>query len=142
MTIGSVFNIAVPPMAAAFGSTGVIICRVIQGLNQGFLYPSIHNLISQWSPIAERARVSNVVYAGASLGIAIAMPLTGAIAGSELGWPTAFYGIGGAGVAWALIFAIFAENSPTSHKKISKEELMYIQENNAVEHSSTRVRLS
>ncbi|XP_063915675.1 putative inorganic phosphate cotransporter [Zophobas morio] len=138
MTIGSVFNIAVPPMAAAFGSTGVIICRVIQGLNQGFLYPSIHNLISQWSPIAERARVSNVVYAGASLGIAIAMPLTGAIAGSELGWPTAFYGIGGAGVAWALIFAIFAENSPTSHKKISKEELMYIQENNAVKHSTTK----
>ena len=82
------------------------------------------------------------MYAGSSLGIAIAMPLTGAIAASELGWPTAFYGIGGAGVAWALIFAIFAENSPTSHKKISKEELMYIQENNAVKHSSTRVRLS
>ncbi|XP_063915678.1 putative inorganic phosphate cotransporter [Zophobas morio] len=110
MTIGSVFNIAVPPMAAAFGSTGVIISRGIQGLNQGFVYPSIHNLISQWSPIAERARVSNVVNAGASLGIAIAMPLTGAIAGSELGWRTAK-------------FTYFSQ-------KISKEELMYIQENN------------
>ena len=83
--------------------------------------------------------MSNFVYAGATAGIALAMPITGAISESKLGWPMAFYSIGGLGVAWTLIFAIFVENSPATHKRVTEAELIYIQEKNAVEYGTTKV---
>jgi ACS family sodium-dependent inorganic phosphate cotransporter-like MFS transporter 6/7/8 len=138
MVLGSAVNIAVPGMAAALGSTGVMICRVVQGLNQGFLYPSIHNMISKWTPLFERSTISNFVYGSSYLGIAVSMPVIGAICGSKVGWPVAFYVYGGLGIVWAMVFAIFAENSPRMHKTISEEEKYYIESTNSVTHHTTK----
>jgi ACS family sodium-dependent inorganic phosphate cotransporter-like MFS transporter 6/7/8 len=134
MIIGCIFNILVPTMAASLGPTGVIICRVIQGLTQGFLFPSVHTLLSKWTPLYERSTMSSVVYAGATLGIVVSMIATGAICGSSLGWPSAFYIYGGCGIVWAVVFVIFAENSPSDHKKISAEEKRYIESSNSISH--------
>jgi ACS family sodium-dependent inorganic phosphate cotransporter-like MFS transporter 6/7/8 len=128
-------------MAASLGPTGVIICRVVQGLNQGFLYPSMHCLLSRWTPLYERSTTSSVVYGGGTLGIVVSMIVTGAICGSSLGWPSAFYMYGGCGIAWAILFAIFAENSPSSHKKISAEEKHYIESSNSI-NQETKVKLT
>ena len=132
MTIGSLFHIVIPPMAATFGTVGVMICRMIQGLTQDFLYPCISNLLSRWTPLFERSRISNFVYGAANVGIAISMPLTGAICGSKSGWPLSFYVCGSIGIAWAIIFAIFAENSPSQHKRISPEEREYIESSTSI----------
>ncbi|XP_044252811.1 putative inorganic phosphate cotransporter [Tribolium madens] len=129
MIAGSIINIAIPTMAQILGSTGVIICRVLQGICQAFMYPGTHNLLSQWTPVFERSLVANFVYGGASLGIAVCMPVTGAISGSEMGWPVAFYIYGGLGIATAIIFIIWGENSPSDSTKISKDEQKYIEAN-------------
>ncbi|XP_068915500.1 putative inorganic phosphate cotransporter [Tenebrio molitor] len=139
MIIGCIFNILVPTMAASLGPTGVIICRVIQGLTQGFLFPSVHTLLSKWTPLYERSTMSSVVYAGATLGIVVSMIATGAICGSSLGWPSAFYIYGGCGIVWAVVFVIFAENSPSDHKKISAEEKRYIESSNSISHERKKV---
>jgi MFS family permease len=141
MVLSSAVNIAVPGMAAALGSTGVMICRIVQGLNQGFLYPSIHNMISKWTPLFERSTISNFVYGSSYLGIAVSMPVIGAICGSKVGWPVAFYVYGGLGIVWAMVFAIFAENSPRMHKSISEEEKYYIESTNSVTHHTTKVKV-
>ncbi|XP_068914200.1 putative inorganic phosphate cotransporter isoform X1 [Tenebrio molitor] len=138
MVIASAFHIAVPGMAAALGSTGVMICRIIQGLNQGFLFPCIHNMISKWSPLYERSMISNLVYGNLNLGIAVCMPVMGAICASTAGWPVAFYVYGALGIVWAMVFAIFAENSPSMHKSISEEEKNYIEGSNSVTHHATK----
>ncbi|KAJ8929843.1 hypothetical protein NQ314_017447 [Rhamnusium bicolor] len=62
--ICSIFTVLVPVFGAQFGYGGVIACRVIQGMCQGFLYPSTHNLLSLWSPVQDRATVGSFVYAG------------------------------------------------------------------------------
>jgi ACS family sodium-dependent inorganic phosphate cotransporter-like MFS transporter 6/7/8 len=141
MVIASAFHIAVPGMAAALGSTGVMICRIIQGLNQGFLFPCIHNMISKWSPLYERSMISNLVYGNLNLGIAVCMPVMGAICASTAGWPVAFYVYGALGIVWAMVFAIFAENSPSMHKSISEEEKNYIEGSNSVTHHATKVKV-
>lgn len=104
-----------------------MLCRVVQGLAQGFLYPCILNIVSKWTPAFERSRVSAFVYGGASVGIVTSMPLTGAIAGSTWGWPVACYLYGGLGLLWTGVFTIFAANSPDTHRWISEEEKKYIE---------------
>ncbi|EFA07869.2 putative inorganic phosphate cotransporter [Tribolium castaneum] len=138
MLLGSVFNIIIPVLGACWGSGGVILCRVVQGLAQGFLYPCILNLVSKWTPACERSRVMSFVYGGASIGIITSMPLTGAIAGSTWGWTVACYLYGGLGVVWSVVFAIFAANSPDCHSCISEDEKLYIESSTSVNSRLTK----
>jgi ACS family sodium-dependent inorganic phosphate cotransporter-like MFS transporter 6/7/8 len=139
MLLGSVFNVLIPVLASCWGSGGVILCRVVQGLAQGFLYPCILNIVSKWTPLFERSRVSSFVYGGASVGIVTSMPLTGAIAGSTWGWPVACYLYGGLGVLWTAIFAVFAADSPATHRCVSTEERLYIESSTSVNKNCTKV---
>jgi MFS family permease len=38
--------------------------RVVQGLTQGFMYPSVHNIIGKWIPLDEKARLGTIIYSG------------------------------------------------------------------------------
>lgn len=127
MTVGSTIHLMIPFVAAWFGSSGVIACRAFQGLNQGFLYPSLHNLLSKWTPTPERSMVSGLVYSGASLGIGSSMIFTGIMSQSSYGWPAAFYIYGGLGILTAFLFACLIANTPASHRSISEEEKTYIE---------------
>jgi len=55
---------ATPWAADHIGSYGVILCRVVQGFSQGFLYPSIHVMLGTWAPDDERATLNNIVFVG------------------------------------------------------------------------------
>lgn len=54
----------VPFMAATIGSYGVIICRVAQGVAQGFFYSSVYNLLGRWVPTPERSRLGTIALSG------------------------------------------------------------------------------
>lgn len=116
-----------PLMAAGFGSVGVMINRALQGFSQGFLFPCVHHMLSQWVPPEERSRLGTFVYAAGPLGTVVAMLLTGAISASSLGWPFAFYLYGGASIAWCILSAIFSQNSPSDHPRIGEAEKYYIE---------------
>lgn len=62
--IASVSGIITPGLAVLFGSKGVMAARVILGFSQGFVYPSVHGLLSKWAPMSERSRFGTFVYAG------------------------------------------------------------------------------
>ena len=127
MFLNSLFTILIPVMAINVGEGGVIACRVIQGLNQGFLYPSLHTLLGKWTPLAERSKVASFVYTGGPLGTVIALPVTGAIADSSVGWPTAFYVYGGMGITWTILWALIGADSPAKHGRVSEKEKRYIE---------------
>lgn len=139
MTVGSTVHIMIPFVAAWFGSNGVIACRAFQGLNQGFLYPLLHNLLSKWTPTPEISMISGLVYSGGSLGIAASMIFTGTISQSSYGWPVAFYVYGALGIFLAFLFACFIANTPSSHPSITKEEKYYIESTTFVT-DDTKVR--
>ena len=61
-----------------------------------------------------------------SLGLILTLPMSGILA-EELGWESVFYVTGGLGCVWAIAFFLLASDSPQSHKRISKEELKYIE---------------
>lgn len=63
MIVCSILSILIPSMAE-LGSWGAMLCRALQGLCQGFFYPSIHAFLSKWIPLSERSRFGTFVYAG------------------------------------------------------------------------------
>ncbi|XP_049817360.1 putative inorganic phosphate cotransporter isoform X2 [Aethina tumida] len=131
LCVTSLFSFLMPVMGEKIGYGGIIICRVFQGLAQGFLFPSFHHLLSVWTPHSERSKVITFVYAGGPLGNVIALPLTGYIADSKLGWPLAFYLYGTVGLLWAVMWFFLGSNSPSENKLMSDEERKFIQSETA-----------
>ncbi|KAI4456291.1 solute carrier family 17 [Holotrichia oblita] len=116
------------PVMADYSPWCVIACRIVDGFCQGFFYPCIQYLLSKWIPVDERSRMAAFVYAGGPLGTVIAMPATGWISASNVGWPFAFYLYGSLGVLWVIAYVFLGSNNPSQHKTISESERTRIEE--------------
>nr|AEE63170.1 unknown [Dendroctonus ponderosae] len=128
MVVNSGTSLLIPILAVHLGSGGVIACRVIQGIAQGFIIPLVHTMLGRWAPTEERSWINTTVYSGCSFGTIISMPITGYISASWLGWPFSFYLFGILGMVWCVFWIIFSADRPATHKSISLEERRYIEE--------------
>ncbi|XP_066588738.1 putative inorganic phosphate cotransporter isoform X2 [Prorops nasuta] len=124
--ICGVFNLLMQAAAHYGDVIAVCACRVGMGLSQSCLLPCIHTLLSKWVPPNERARLGTFAYAGAQFGTVFALPVSGWVAASSLGWPFVFYIFGGLAIIWSILFFIFGADSPSEHRSISIEEKSYI----------------
>ncbi|XP_063364079.1 putative inorganic phosphate cotransporter isoform X1 [Cydia amplana] len=115
------------PIGATYGGWQMV-CgfRVLQGLTQAFVFPSMHHLVAQWIPLEEKGLLTTIIYAGAQLGIALQLIAAGFLA-TYLGWASIFYVNGTLGALWTALYLFFGSNSPEQSKIISKKELKYIQ---------------
>ncbi|KAI8436389.1 hypothetical protein MSG28_009995 [Choristoneura fumiferana] len=129
MLANGIVNMFVPFAASKGDWVAVCICRILMGLTQGFLYPSLHGLLGQWSPVAERSRMGTIVYAGAQLGTIIEMMTAGVLSASKWGWPSVYYVTGITCLAWSILWIIFGASTPGTSRWISKEERKYIETN-------------
>ncbi|XP_060531006.1 putative inorganic phosphate cotransporter [Cylas formicarius] len=125
--INSVIFMLIPTGAEYLGSVGVMICRIGQGLSQGFLFPSAHNILGRWAPAEERTQLSTFVYSGTALGQIFASVATGYISSSSMGWPGSFYILGSTGIGWCVLWWSLGQDSPRSHPYISEEEKTYLE---------------
>ncbi|CAH0398537.1 unnamed protein product [Chilo suppressalis] len=124
--INSAASLVVPIGAAYGGWQLVCACRVVQGLAQGILFPSMHNIIGKWIPLEEKSRLGTIIYSGAQLGTALQLIASGYIA-QYWGWPAIFYVNGTLGVVWTVIYMFIGSASPKTSRIISEEEKLYIE---------------
>ncbi|KAI8436406.1 hypothetical protein MSG28_010004 [Choristoneura fumiferana] len=105
-----------------------VIFRIIQGLSQSCIVPSMHTAFGKWTPLEERGRLTSFAYGGQALGTVLGMPITGFIAASPLGWPGIFrfYGLL-SGLVGGMLWWLGAD-TPAQHKSISANERRYIEE--------------
>ncbi|CAG9786470.1 unnamed protein product [Diatraea saccharalis] len=115
-----------PILAAAGGWMLVCAARVLMGLTQACLFPATHTLLGQWFPPSERTSISGFVYGGVQVGTIIAMPLSGVLAETYVGWTLIFYTMAGILFFNMGLWYWFSASSPGEHKMISKEERQYI----------------
>ncbi|XP_045498180.1 putative inorganic phosphate cotransporter isoform X2 [Colias croceus] len=127
MLITGVVNLFTPLLATKGDWIAVCACRILMGLSQGMLYPSIHGLIGQWSPLSERSRMGTIVYSGSQLGTIIEMVVAGWLSESKWGWPSVFYVAGITCLVFAVIWFIFGASTPGTCRWISKEEKKFIE---------------
>lgn len=78
------------PLSAYMGPNYLIALRILQGLSQGFIFPSMHCLWSKWSPPNERSRLATFALSGSYVGSVATLGLGGLI-GKHLNWQSIFY---------------------------------------------------
>ncbi|KAL0883514.1 hypothetical protein ABMA27_016879 [Loxostege sticticalis] len=125
------------PVASYYGGWILaLICRICQGLSQACMLPSFHSVLSKWSPLEERGRMSAIVFGGQALGTVLGLPVTGFLAATPLGWPGIFRFYGVLSGTIAIFIWFFLADSPAQHKWISVAERRYIEE--ALEHKKDK----
>ncbi|XP_012272716.1 putative inorganic phosphate cotransporter [Orussus abietinus] len=116
------------PLAAHYGGwKGLVFCRIVAGLCQGAVLPTIHTLLSKWVPQEERGRLSAFLYSGGWIGNVISLLSSGVLAASDYGWPSCFYVWGGLTVLWSIVWCFLGKDSPADHPSIPHDEKEYIE---------------
>ncbi|KAL3696210.1 hypothetical protein R1sor_010286 [Riccia sorocarpa] len=98
--------------------TGLIIARLLVGIAQGFIFPSIHTVLAQWVPPHERSRSVSLATSGMYFGAAGGMLyLPNLVAKS--GPRAVFLAEAMMGAVWALLWLRFSVDPPGSEGKAS-----------------------
>ncbi|XP_076371083.1 putative inorganic phosphate cotransporter isoform X2 [Tachypleus tridentatus] len=128
------------PLAARLSMISFIAVRVLEGLGEGVTFPAMHAMIARWSPKSERGMLTAFIYSGSQLGTVISMPISAFLCDSEFlgGWPSVFYVFGTIGCLWFVLWAVFVYDTPRDHPRISKDELIYILEDQGEEKTHKR----
>ncbi|KAH9630962.1 hypothetical protein HF086_013501 [Spodoptera exigua] len=124
--VNGVASIVAPWVIDWGGWKAVCACRILQGLSQAGVYPSIQNLLANWVPASERGTLTSYVYTGSTLGTVIAFQMAGYLADTRWGWPSTFWAVGAICIGLFTVLTIFGAASPPRHKTISEDEKTYI----------------
>ncbi|MDE3105332.1 MAG: MFS transporter [Acidobacteriota bacterium] len=100
----------------------LVAARFLFGLGAAGAYPNASGVIARWFPPQQHARAQGVVWGASRLGGALAplllIPLFG-----KLGWRSAFWLLGAAGVVWGLVWLVWFRNLPSQMHGVSAQEL-------------------
>ena len=110
----------------AFAKTtlGFGFARAGLGLSESGNFPAAVKTIAEWFPKKERALATGIFNSGTNVG-AILAPLSVPYIAEFWGWQWAFILTGAVGFIWLALW-ITIYDTPAKHKKVSKEELAYI----------------
>ncbi|EDO46366.1 predicted protein [Nematostella vectensis] len=123
--ISSVLSL-LTPLAARYSYKMLIVLRILEGLAQGVIYPSVNVLLSCWAPPEERSKMLVITWTGCQAGNIIGLVVSGLLCASRFQWPSVFYLFGASGIVWYLFWCFLVYDSPSVHPRISLEEKEYI----------------
>ncbi len=102
--------------------------RSLFGIGEAGNFPASIKTVAEWFPKKERALATGIFNSGSNIGAMIAalfVPWCMIHFGDQLGWKMAYIITGSVGFLWLIFWFKFYE-SPSKHKKLSKEEYNYI----------------
>lgn len=117
------------------GSFGALFgLRLAVGAMEAPAFPANSRAVTVWFPARERGMASSIYVCGQYLGTAL---FTGALLwlATTYDWRHIFYTTGAAGIVFGVIW-LYLYRDPMNCKKVSKEELQYIEEGGALAKSS------
>ena len=121
--------------------TGFAIVRGALGITESGNFPAAIRSVAEWFPKRERAYATGIFNSGANIG-AIVTPIAVPYIVTHWGWQWAFVITGLLGVVWLVFWLIFYE-IPSRQKRLSDEELAYIQsDQDEIKQESNEPKLS
>jgi ACS family D-galactonate transporter-like MFS transporter len=108
----------------------LILLRVLIGAFEAPSYPMNNQIVTSWFPEKERASAIATYTSGQFLGLAFLAPVLFFVE-AKTGWRGLFFITGIVGIIWGFIW-YFLYRSPSQHKRVSNDELKYIEEGGGV----------
>ncbi|WP_421945441.1 MFS transporter [Pedobacter sp.] len=103
-----------------------IFARFVLAVGEAGNFPAAIKATAEYFPKKDRAFATSIFNAGATVG-ALAAPITIPFIARAYGWEMSFIIIGALGFVW-MGFWVFVYDKPEVHKRVSAEELAYIQQ--------------
>ena len=126
-TIGAVTQ----SILAVVGITGVsvsvlgfMVARIVLGIGESGNFPAAIKSTAEYFPKKERALATGIFNSGSNIG-AILAPIVVPWMALKWGWESTFIVVGAVGFLWLIFWLIFYDK-PENQKRLSKEELAYI----------------
>ncbi|CAO2812931.1 unnamed protein product [Amaranthus hypochondriacus] len=91
----------------------LVIARLLVGVAQGFIFPSIHTVLAQWVPPHERSRSVSLTTSGMYLGAAAGMLVLPSLVKFK-GPQSVFVAEAALGAMWSLLWFKYASDPPRS----------------------------
>ena len=123
-----VWSISAIMHAAVRGTLGFHVARAALGIGEAGNFPAAIKAVAEWFPKKERALATGIFNSGANIG-AVAAPILVPWLLSAYGWREAFWITGAIGFVWLIFWLVYYE-IPSRHKKVSAEEVAYINSDN------------
>jgi ACS family hexuronate transporter-like MFS transporter len=111
--------------ALAKSVMGFGIARLSLGIGEAGNFPAAMKAVAEWFPKKERALATGIFNSGTAIGVVVALILVPIIMQSY-GWQEVFWITGALGFVW-LIFWWFFYEIPSKQKRLTSEELSYIE---------------
>lgn len=116
------FLFFIAPMALYFDVEWLLLVRVVQGLLLAIASSCPHVIAEQWWPANERRKKSTTaIWIGEITAVAISYPVFGLIMHVSR-WDDVVYVSGWIGIVWAVLWYLFAFDSPGDHPRINAGE--------------------
>ena len=109
----------------AGGFWSLVALRVLFGLGEAGMYPSVNRAFSRWLPVTERGRAFGLVAMGLLLGAAATQPLVANML-LTIDWRYIFPILGVVGVLWTVIWHWRFRDNPHEHPRVDAAELAQI----------------
>jgi len=103
-----------------------IFARFVLAVGEAGNFPAAIKATAEYFPKKDRAFATSIFNAGATVG-ALAAPITIPFIAKAYGWEVSFIIIGALGFVW-MGFWVFVYDKPEVHKRVSADELAYIQQ--------------
>lgn len=95
----------------------LVIARLLVGVAQGFIFPSIHTVLAQWVPPHERSRSVSLTTSGMYFGAAAGMLILPSLV-KFWGPQSVFFAEAALGASWSILWYKYANDPPRSeHRK-------------------------
>ncbi|XP_059655209.1 probable anion transporter 5 [Cornus florida] len=91
----------------------LVLARLLVGVAQGFIFPSIHTVLAQWVPPRERSRSVSLTMSGMYLGAAAGMLLIPSLVKFR-GPQSIFLAEAALGAMWSILWVKYASDPPRS----------------------------
>lgn len=114
---------------AVTGLYGMLFLRFFCGSLYGALVPCSFSLVSHWTPLSEKSRMSSFVALGREVGLLLTLCSSPLL--KTLSWKVLFWGDGALVLLLFPLYAVFVSSSPELSRWISEDEKQLIVQNRA-----------